>query len=151
MEIFLLSSQCGFYGLNLNGWTMSVSGRARALVCRTRARLGQKNSARSTLYLCVGRSGWEKYSWWRREEYLCASSASRRGGQCDNVPSLQMSMCSDCHTNKPRSLALRSECRLGTPYTWVQGRMGRLLSPFTTLTRVSPSSYHWQCLLTSHT
>ena len=33
---------------------------------------------------------------------------------CDGVPSLHMSMCSDCHTFEPGSLALRSECRFGT-------------------------------------
>ena len=33
---------------------------------------------------------------------------------CDGMPSLRMSVCSDCHTNKPRSLALWSECMFGT-------------------------------------
>ena len=33
---------------------------------------------------------------------------------CDRVPSLHLSMCSDCHTNKPGSLALRSEYMFGT-------------------------------------
>ena len=42
-----------------------------------------------------------------REAQGCAS---QRRGQCDGVPSIHMSMCSDCHTND--SLALRSECRL---------------------------------------
>ena len=45
-----------------------------------------------------------------REAQGCAS---RSGGQCDDVPSLQMSMCSDCHAINPDSLALRSECMLG--------------------------------------
>ena len=39
---------------------------------------------------------------------------SRSGGQCDKVPSLQMSVCSDCHTMEPGSLVWQSECMFGT-------------------------------------
>src|SRR4029434_7088127 len=39
---------------------LSVSGRARALLCRTRAGLGQKNSARYTLYYI---SIWAEQVW----------------------------------------------------------------------------------------
>ena len=38
----------------------------------------------------------------------------RKGGQCDEVPSLQMSVCSDCHTMEPGSLVWQSECMFGT-------------------------------------
>ena len=39
---------------------------------------------------------------------------SRSGGQCDEVPSLQMSVCSDCHTMEPGSLVWQSECMFST-------------------------------------
>ena len=40
-----------------------------------------------------------------REAHGCAS---QRGGQCDGVPSLQLSMCSDCHTIKSGSLVYKA-------------------------------------------
>ena len=34
---------------------------------------------------------------------------------CHGVPSLRLSMRSDCHTNEPGSLGLRSSCKFGSP------------------------------------
>ena len=52
--------------------------------------------------------------------YACVREAigctSRRGGQCDGVPTLHMSMCSDCLTIEPGSLALWSGCRFADKF-----------------------------------